>query len=460
MTPGLGDLSTAELRAELKTEIAKVADAKSKPLDTATMLGLVVAFVRRFIVFADDAQLVAVALWVAHTHALDASQCTPYLSVESAQKRSGKSRLLEVLAALARESMHVANISEAALFRMLATEPTLLIDEVDALFASGAERTEALRNVLNAGNRRGVHVIRCVGPNHTPTPFVVFGAKVLAGIDTGRLPDTIRDRSITLRMKRKVGAEHVERLLWPKVRPAADALRERIAQWGAENVDRLADVEPDLPLELDDRAAEAWWALLAIADAAGGSWPTDARAAAVSLHEAGAAEDEAIGVQLLADLRALFGDALAMHTRDVVSALNGLEESGWGSWHDGNGMRPRDLSKRLRPFGVRSKKVNVSGESLQGYHRDDLEDAWVRYLPAGVSEHPEPMEPPASQAGSEVPFPFEVPEPANQTEPETPHSNGKVPEVPDIPDGGPDGLDPAAELERLRAKYPEIGGAA
>lgn len=49
-----------------------------------------------------------------------------------------------------------------------------------------------------------------------------------------------------------------------------------------------------------------------------------------------------------------------------------------GGWHDGKGLRSRDLARRLRPFGVRSKTVKVAGDSLKGYHRDDLEDAWAR----------------------------------------------------------------------------------
>jgi hypothetical protein len=323
---------------------------------TDQLLDDTISFLRRFIVFADDAQPCAIALWLLHTHALAAAECTPYLNVESAEKRSGKSRLLEVLGALAHSSVHVANLSEAALFRMLGSEPTLLVDEVDALFASGTERTEALRGVLNAGNRRGTDVIRCVGPNHTPTPFKVFSPKALGGIDAGRLPETVRDRSVTLRLKRKVPGERVERLLWPKVRPYADALRERIAEWGEQHVEQLAGHEPVLPTELDDRAAEAWWALLAIADLAGGDWPARARTAAVELHAAGVAEDESRGVLLLTDLRAVFTDlravfaqSLARFSRDVLEALNGLDESPWGAWHEGKGLRARDLAKRLKP---------------------------------------------------------------------------------------------------------------
>ncbi len=427
---------------------------------TLQLLEDVEAFVRRFIVFGSDAQVTAVVLWLLHTHAIGAAEVTPYLNICSAEKRSGKSRLLELLAALASSAVHVANISEAALFRMLGTAPTLLVDEVDALFASNGERTEALRGIINAGNRRGVHVVRCVGAKHTPSAFEVFSPKVLAGIDTGKLPDTIADRSIALRMKRKMAGEPVERLLWAKVRPEAEALRDRISEWAGAHVEALGAAEPDLPVQLDDRAAEAWWALLAIADLAGGQWPDRAREAAKALHSAGG-EDDSLGVQLLADVRSVFNGHLAMHTKDLLEALNAIEESSWGGWHDGKGLRARDVAKRLRPFGLKSKKVKVDTESLQGYHRDDLEDAWTRYLPADPTEPMEPPEPSNVHGVFEVPFPDEVPEPENKTEPENARCYGKVPEVPEVPEPSPgadsDDADPelVARAEDYLERYGE-----
>jgi hypothetical protein len=437
-------------------------------VETAQVLDDVAEFVSRFIAMPSESHVCAVALWTLHTHAIDAAEVTPYLNITSAEKRSGKTRLLEVVASLVRNGVHVANISEAALFRMLDATPTLLIDEVDALFASNGERTEALRGIVNAGNRRGAVVYRCVGAAHDARPFGVFGAKVLGGIDSGKLPDTIRDRSITLRMKRKVAGEQVERLLWHKVRPHAEALRNRIADWGAKHADDLRFREPTLPRELDDRAAEAWWALLAIADLAGGDWPQRARTAAIALHADGAGEDESRGVRLLSDLRSVYGKRLAVFTADVLTKLNALEESPWGAWHEGEGLRSRDLARLLRPFGVRSKKVKVDGESLQGYHRDDLEDAWARYLPdAGnpdaegpdPGEPAEPPEPSRVHAGFQVPFPDEVPEPALETEPHTPLHQAEVPQVPEVPlPLGSSGYDPDAELERLQTKFPDLWG--
>ena len=70
---------------------------------SAILLDDVARFVRRFVVLT-EAQADTLALWVAHTHAFEAAETTPYLAITSAEKRSGKTRLLEVLELL----VHVA----------------------------------------------------------------------------------------------------------------------------------------------------------------------------------------------------------------------------------------------------------------------------------------------------------------------------------------------------------------
>ena len=94
----------------------------------------------------------------------------------------------------------------------------------------------------------------------------MFCPKLLAGI--GQLPDTISDRSIVLPMKRKTTAESVERFRYAHVELQAKPLREALERHSQE----------ELPLglwleELNDRAAEVWQPLMALAAAAGGDWP-------------------------------------------------------------------------------------------------------------------------------------------------------------------------------------------
>src|SRR5437868_503368 len=93
-----------------------------QPLSPALLLDAYVAFVRRYVVLS-DAQAEAVALWILHTFCTEAAEATPYLAVTSAERRSGKSRLLEVLALLVQKPLRAAGATEAALFRSLTEEP-------------------------------------------------------------------------------------------------------------------------------------------------------------------------------------------------------------------------------------------------------------------------------------------------------------------------------------------------
>lgn len=121
----------------------------------------VAAFVERYVSLPSARELHAVALFVVHTWTLDGAHATPYLWVRSPEKRSGKTRLLEVLELVVRSPWRVTSASEAAMFRKIEQDrPTLLLDEIDPIFASSSERTEALRAILNSGNRPGASVDR------------------------------------------------------------------------------------------------------------------------------------------------------------------------------------------------------------------------------------------------------------------------------------------------------------
>lgn len=198
---------------------------------SAVLLEDVRAFVRRFVVLTDG-QADAITLWIAHTHVFDVFGITPYLAVTSAEKRSGKTRLLEVLELLIRDALPTANISDAALFRVIdSKQPTLLVDEVDALFSNKSPREE-LRGILNAGYRRGAVVHRMGGSNNTSLQtFSVYCPKAFAGIGNC-LPDTISDRSIPISLKRRTRDESVERFRLRDVEAEGHALRE--------SADRLA----------------------------------------------------------------------------------------------------------------------------------------------------------------------------------------------------------------------------
>ncbi len=339
--------------------------------------------VRAYVALPSEHAAIGLALWVLHTWAFDGAHATPYLLVLSPAKRSGKTRLLEVLELLVCEPWRATAPSEAALFRYITQRrPTLLLDEVDAIFGTYAERTEPLRAVLNAGNRPGVGVPRCVGEGakQRVETFSVWCPKALAGIDAGRLPDTIADRAVRITLRRRRSSETVRRFRHREAAGATADLRAALAAWGSEHAAELADATPELPVELDDRAAEAWEPLLAIADAAGADWPTCARDAALALSSS-APEEESRGVQALGALRAAFADDAVASTAGLLATVNADEQLPFGAYNDGDGLRPRQLAKLLRPFGIRPRGIRLpDGTTPRGYHREDFTDAWERYL--------------------------------------------------------------------------------
>ncbi len=325
--------------------------------DLAVMLSDISDFVSRFVVMSSE-QADAVALWVAHTHSFDAAEATPYLAITSAEKRSGKTLLLELLELLVAKPWLTGRTSAAALARYIEKEqPTLLLDESDAALGGDREYAETLRGVLNTGYRRRGRTTLCIGPNHEVTHLSTFSPKAIAGI--GELPGTVADRSIPIRLTRKGAMESVERFRRRRVEPLARGLVEPLEELLQCHVETIAQIEPQLPDELDDRAQDVWEPLLAIAQAAGAPWPARASAAALELCAAEKRLDTetSLGTTLLRDIRDVFArnDADRLKTSELLWALASIDEAPWGNWY-GRQIHAQQLAKLLKPFGIRPRE--------------------------------------------------------------------------------------------------------
>jgi hypothetical protein len=218
-------------------------------------------------------------------------------------------------------------------------------------------------------------VIRNV--DHKPRRFSTWAPKAIATIRT--LADTLEDRAVVVRLQRKPPGAKVERL---RRRDNADfaALRSQAARWSADNFDKLADPDPKMP-DLNDRAADNWHPLLAIADLAGGTWPEEARRAACLLS--GEKQDGAIGVELLRDIRSAFGDDDVMRSSDLVAKLTADPERPWAEWRHGRPLTQKQLAGLLVPFHIISLTVHPPGlPDGKGYRLTDFEEAWAAYCPA------------------------------------------------------------------------------
>ncbi|MGA2319740.1 MAG: DUF3631 domain-containing protein [Solirubrobacteraceae bacterium] len=408
------------------------------PDNTGDLLAEVQAFTARFVVLPSDYAGTALALFVLHTWAIHGAHSTPYIAVISPEPRSGKSRVLEVLEMVVRAPWKTLSTSESALFRRIERDlPTLLLDEIDAIFGSNSERTEPLRAALNGGNRPGASATRTVGKGADleAKDFSVFCPKVLAGIDTGRLPETVRDRSVVIHMARKHRGEMVERFLPRFVTPEVEPLKERLATWAEAATPHLGEAEPELPDDLNDRAADAWEPLLAIADMAGDGWPEVARDAAVKLAAAGDDDEIGRGEQLLRGIHKAMTDRDVIATAELLILINDDDELPFGGWRDGRGLDARTLARQLRPYGVRPRKIRVGAHTPMGYHRDDLRDVWSRYLRGYLpgAEHAEQAEQANNGGAPDVPAGGDVPEHRHNAGTGNARKHGDVPQVPHVP---------------------------
>jgi hypothetical protein len=95
-------------------------------------------------------------------------------------------------------------------FRIIGEDPpTLLVGEADTIFGPKAGDKEDLRGLLNAGHQRNRPAWRISGPEHKPTAFPDL-RHGRAGRHR-RLPDTIMDRAVVLRMQKRKPGERSRR---------------------------------------------------------------------------------------------------------------------------------------------------------------------------------------------------------------------------------------------------------
>jgi hypothetical protein len=344
------------------------------PVNGAELLDALADAIRKHVVLPNHARD-ATALWIVHTYLTDGFLVSPRLCVRSPTKGCGKTLLLDILGRLVLRPLPTANVTPAAVFRVVeAHRPTLLIDEGDTFLREADE----LRGVLNSGHRKGGTVLRVVGDNLEPHAFSTYAACVVALI--GSLPDTLHDRSVVVDLKRRLPSETVEPFR-PDRAGHLDMLARQAARWAKDNADRIADADPKMPDGIINRTADNWRPLLAIADVASGDWPQRARAAVAQARLA-AGGDEASRLELLlGDIRDAFGERKEMPSADLVETLVGIEGHPWAEMgRSGKPLSQAKLARLLKPLGIRPGNVGPEAARVRGYLREHFEEAFGRYL--------------------------------------------------------------------------------
>lgn len=172
------------------------------------------------------------ALWCAHTHALEQLYSTPRIIVTSAAPECGKTTLLDHLERRCATPLLGTHATPALLARSVsAGTRSLLLVEVDNLLHARREGTPDLLAVLNSGYRRGDcrPVLVPIKDGWRTSKMPTYSAAALAGIGSGdTLPDAVLSRSVVIELDRALEGE-IERTEWRDLEPDAQCRTHRLA---------------------------------------------------------------------------------------------------------------------------------------------------------------------------------------------------------------------------------------
>jgi hypothetical protein len=237
-----------------------------------------------------------------------------------------------------------------------------------------------------------------------------FAMAALAGI--GTMPDTIEDRAVIVRMRRRAPGETVAPYRHRRDRPALREFANELHAWlrahhnvldtdtttfasvhsprgsfflptpGAGGDLLAARVEPC-------RSREARTSAPSVVERECRSRTERsrdrARAAVLALTteaaESGSTSDR---IRLLVDCYAAIGDEEAIPTTTLLQRLKLDPEAPWAGYGPGHqGLTPASLAGLLREYDVRSTTIRFPGVGqAKGYHRAAFLDSWHRYTPA------------------------------------------------------------------------------
>jgi len=316
----------------------------------------------------------ALVLWSFATYGYDYYRIFPRLLAISPERRCGKTTMLEVVAALCRNSIQASNLTSATISRIktIVGDPTLLIDEADT-FIKNADGD--IKGLINSGHTKsGAQVLKCAGDSHTPQVFDTWHPMAIASI--GALEDTIMDRSIIINLRRKRPSESIQRIPIELSEEWLD-WRSKTLRWFMDNAAAFNDsnqIEP--PFRGNDRAIDNWIPLFTLAKAIDETWYS--RCEAAYTHLVNEVEME-LPTRLLSDIRNHLVDTKdsRISSTSMVQILKADETAPWEDMR----LTPAKVASMLAPYKIKPRDMRIGCKILRGYDSTQFEDSFERYLP-------------------------------------------------------------------------------
>ncbi len=351
------------------------------------VLSQVSGFIGRYLQCSDH-QRTVLALWVLHTYCFYTAQVTPYLSIQSTHKQSGKTLCLQLLNLLCEDPALTSGFTVSNLTLRMKLEPvaTLLLDECQGTVGTRARsKAPALRALLAGSYHLGLGYTGAVEDHN------VFCPKAFAG--RGQLPEELADRSLPIILEplaSRDGADaaaskRVERFHLRQATQDAEPLQQRLSAWAEQNLPALEKLPPypeeDFPPNFSHRRQDLCEPLLQLAAMVGGEWPTRARQALTAIFEQEAAFHLQTSLQLLAAVRDCFAHHAypeRLSTAVLLEWMHSLPERPWDV--DGR-LSAHTLARLLAAFEIRPRLQRIgSANPARGYQLEDFKEPWQKHL--------------------------------------------------------------------------------
>lgn len=348
---------------------------------THHLLNRLTSFFGKYMIFTTPDQSLVAALWTIGTYLWPHFDAYPYLLITSATKQSGKTRLAELASFACSNPRFMSGMTPAAVFQSIRDEkPTLFMDEAELL---KSDATNMFRAVLNAGYRRGQCIPR-VGkkgivewPAYCPKAFILIGETT----------DTLRDRSIIVRLQRGTPKE---RFVWNVAQAEGNDIGEALKIWAEDNAGEAMDLYANHEglAYLPGRDEEIWLPLFVIHKLMGGELErfqqvsvdlatekTMPRLKDAELEDAELkATQHEYAERLIRDLATIMTGHKRMFTEDVLKGLKLLPTGPWRMFR-GRGLTAEDMGHMLDVHNVHPVNIKVSGKVKRGYKREEVRHA-------------------------------------------------------------------------------------
>jgi len=353
------------------------------------MIERIEKYINSYVSFEQPGIALPIALWIVGTHCFEMFDSFAYMVITSKTKRSGKTRLSEIISFTASSPVNFSSMTPSTLFRVINPDPkkyystrfippTIVFDEAESL---SSEAAGTMRSVLNAGYRKGQSVPRTIGQE--VVQFKVYCPKVFILI--GDVYDTLRDRSIIISMVR---GEPEKRFLYDEAQREGHILRTELLGILSNGRKLVAEhYVNERASFLSDREEEIWQPLFALCNMLCparyreltriavdlSAIKTSDRTAYKNLDMFETASEQAEYAEKAAlDLLAIINGDKAISSAEAIVKLRDLDLSPWRTYR-GTGIDQHMLGDLLATIGIPSVNIRFGAKVLKGYRKLDVE---------------------------------------------------------------------------------------